>query len=97
MLNNATTQYESMVKAFIETPVQGTIIVYQKWKWITYEIPLDCVALYYDTREPLSIKERKGLIPNWAKKHFKPESIQKIKDKGILAFVDSHTKSAYIG
>ncbi|MDE2024973.1 MAG: hypothetical protein KGJ07_00590 [Patescibacteria group bacterium] len=97
MLNNAIEQFEPMLKAFIENPTDGKIMIYQKWKYITYEIPLDCLALYYDTREPMPAKERKGGLPNWSRKHFKQDSIVKIKQKGILAFIDSHVKSAFIG
>lgn len=97
MLNNAIDSYEPLIKFFIKNPIDGRIVVSQKWKYITYEIPLDCLSLYYDMREPVLKTDRKGGLPIWAKQHFRPDALGKIKEKGVLGFIDSHTKSAWIG
>jgi hypothetical protein len=97
MLNNAIDSYETLIISFISKPTKGRVIVSQKWKSITYELPLDVLSLYYDMREPASGQERKNGLPKWANQFYDKKHIEQIHEKGLLEFIDKRTKAAWLG
>lgn len=97
MLDHAIDNYQNLITAFIKNPNQGKVVVNQKWKSITYEVPLDVLCLYFDMREPSQSKDRINGLPSWANKFYDKKHIAEIHDKGILPYVDRRVKAAWLG
>lgn len=73
VLNNAVTAYEPLIIFWIKNPTTNRISIFQKWKYVTYEIPLSTIALYYDT-----IESGKKALPLWIIKIFTEKEISDI-------------------